>query len=212
MNRSLFFFIRVIRSYSNFKLLADLDNPNSILRKPALEVHFPLGEEEKFLCEMLKQALKKEKDALGFALPQFGVSKRIIILSIPYSFVGLGLASSPFPPSIFINPKIKPIPSYGKEGDWEVCYSDRYYTAWVERFRQVEYEAYDENGVRFSGRAEGILARLLQHETDHLDGVMSKDVAKKYSSLEKIYGLSKVESKLEYSQDIEIPAMVKRHN
>ena len=104
-------------------------------------------------------------DARGYGLagPQVAVSKRIFVYDI-----GEG-------PHAFINPKI--IRATGEEWGGEGCLSIPGLQGEVPRATRVTITGIDENGKQVKIKAEGLLARVFQHETDHLDGTMFVDKA-----------------------------------
>lgn len=106
----------------------------------------------------------RHADGVGLAAPQVGVSSRVIVVD-----VGDGLIE-------LINPEI--IESTGCEKATEGCLSVPGMYGEVERFTQVTVEGWNRKGetVRFHG--DGLLARALQHEIDHLDGVLFIEKAK----------------------------------
>ncbi|KJV81572.1 polypeptide deformylase family protein [Rickettsia hoogstraalii str. RCCE3] len=72
------------------------------------------------------------------------------------------------PKTIWINPSYKPI-GIDKHEDYEGCFSVENATGPVARFKKIHYHAYDINGNQIQGIAEGFLARVIQHEIDHLN-------------------------------------------
>jgi len=70
-----------------------------------------------------------------------------------------------------INPEIEPL-SDKKEPGWEGCLSIPGMMGEVERFTHIRYWAYDLQGNRFEREARGFHARVVQHECDHLDGIL----------------------------------------
>ena len=108
-------------------------------------------------------------DGVGLAAPQVGVSKRIAVVD-----VGQG-------PQVFINPKI--VRKEGKEFFEEGCLSVPGVYLKLKRAKKVTVEALDKEGNKFRVEADGLLARCLQQEIDHLNGILILDRA---SLLEKI--------------------------
>lgn len=102
---------------------------------------------------------------IGLAAPQIGVSKRVIVIDI-----GDG-------PVELINPLI--IEREGEEVDAEGCLSIPGVTGDVARAAKVRVQGLNRRGDPIDRVAEGLLARALQHEIDHLDGVLFVDKAKK---------------------------------
>lgn len=105
----------------------------------------------------------------GLAAPQIGVSKRLVIF---------GVEKNPrypdaeeVPTTILINPVIQPVGRRTEE-DWEGCLSVPGMRGLVPRYTHIRYSGYDEKGRRFEREAEGFHARVVQHECDHLDGIL----------------------------------------
>jgi peptide deformylase len=110
---------------------------------------------------------------LRLAAPQIGVSKRIIV----FEFAGGDRApgAPPIPATVLINPVITY--SQGSTQDWEGCFSVPGYRGQVMRYTVIHYVARDFHGHRLEGVAEGFHARIVQHEIDHLNGILYTDVA-----------------------------------
>ena len=102
-----------------------------------------------------------EGDGCGLAAPQVGISKRIVVVDI-----GKGIQE-------FVNPVI--VERSGSEIKEEGCLSIPDRSGYVERAYKVIVEAQDRNGESFTCEAEGSYARAIQHEIDHLDGVLYID-------------------------------------
>ncbi|NTW05522.1 MAG: peptide deformylase [Peptococcaceae bacterium] len=101
---------------------------------------------------------------VGLAAPQVGVSKRVIIVD-----VGEGLIE-------LINPEI--IESSGEMSDVEGCLSVPSIIGEVKRACKVRVTGMNRNGNKVELEAEGYLSRALQHEIDHLNGILFVDLAK----------------------------------
>lgn len=101
-------------------------------------------------------------DGVGLAAPQVGVSRKIAVID-----VGEG-------PIALINPKI--VSGSGEDIDVEGCLSIPGKQAYVKRLAQVKVEALNEKGKPVQIEAEGLLARALQHEIDHLNGILFTDL------------------------------------
>ncbi|HOB08455.1 MAG TPA: peptide deformylase [Limnochordia bacterium] len=101
-------------------------------------------------------------DGVGLAAPQVGVSKKIAVID-----VGEG-------PIALINPKI--IEGSGEDIDVEGCLSVPGKQAYVKRMATVKVQALNEKGKPVQIEAEGLLARALQHEIDHLNGILFTDL------------------------------------
>lgn len=139
---------------------------NKILREKAKEVPLKdIGSEKlkKILNEMTK-TLCAAKDGVALAAPQVGAPLRIFMVKQEIN------------PLIFINPKIIKI-SKKKRIVSEGCLSvDGIYGA-IKRAEKLTVEALNEKGVKFKRGASGLLAQIIQHEIDHLNGVLFIDNA-----------------------------------
>lgn len=111
--------------------------------------------------------------AVAIAAPQVGVAKRIFLIEDQNSE-----REDPLPTIIAINPKIT---KYSKKTHevGEGCLSVPNTYGAVVRHKNVTLEALDENGNTFSRGAGGLLAQIIQHEYDHLDGTLYVDRAEK---------------------------------
>src|SRR5690554_1283643 len=102
-----------------------------------------------------------EADGIGLAAPQVGVGQRIIVADL-----GEG-------PVVLVNPVIQS--AQGEEIDVEGCLSIPERWVYVKRAAEVEVSGLNEKGKQVRVKAEGFLARALQHEIDHLDGILILD-------------------------------------
>jgi len=129
----------------------------------------------KFKTPELDALLQDMRDTMahlngaGLAAPQIGVLLRVVIF---------GVKSNPrypdveeVPDTVLINPELKPLSDALEEG-WEGCLSVPGMRGWVPRYRQLHYKGRDEKGMPFERTVEGFHARVVQHEVDHLDGVL----------------------------------------
>jgi len=136
--------------------------PDDILRKKALVVT-KLTEEDKNLIRDMVETMYAS-DGVGIAAPQVGVSKRIFIAN-PTGEKGKEL--------IAINPRI--LEKSGKEVLVEGCLSLPNISAEVKRYKKVVLKFEDMEGKEKIINANGLLARIIQHEIDHLDGILFID-------------------------------------
>lgn len=109
------------------------------------------------------------KNGVGIAAPQIGVNLRIIIFGFEHN--ERYPHRKPVPYTILINPMIE-ILSKELEDDWEGCLSVPGLRGLVPRYKKILYTGYDQHGTTISREAEGFHARILQHECDHLDGIL----------------------------------------
>ena len=103
---------------------------------------------------------------IGLAAPQVHMSKRIIIFRNPDVEEKEKIQITPL-----INPKYEPV-SEEKDDDWEGCLSIPGMQGLVSRYKKITYTGYDLNGDSIKNTAEGLHARVVQHEIDHLDGIL----------------------------------------
>lgn len=149
------------------------------------------GKEIKKILRDMKETLRKEPQGIGLAAIQIGIPKNIFIVSKyvldPESFPEkedaekLKLKKEKESYLVFINPRL--VKSSRKKALLpEGCLSVRKKFGVVKRATNLTIEAYDENGNKFVRGAGGLLAHVVQHELDHLDGVLFTD---KTESMEK---------------------------
>ena len=115
----------------------------------------------------------RDSDGVGLAAPQVHVSQRLILAEVRTAsprYPGL----APVPLTILINPQIV-AHSDNLEDDWEGCLSIPELRGQVPRWRTVDVSALDRAGKEIQLKAEGFFARILQHELDHLDGIVFLD-------------------------------------
>jgi peptide deformylase len=129
----------------------------------------------------------KEYRGVGLAAPQIHESLRLFVCGFAPSTRGdddeEGVAEEDRVPLMaVINPEITPI-GHEVVDDWEGCLSIPDIRGRVPRARQISVRAYDRQGKRIEVRAGGFTARVIQHETDHLDGVLFFDRMTSFESL-----------------------------
>ena len=117
---------------------------------------------------------------IGLAAPQVHVSTRIIIVCPPGN--GSEEDEEELPPLVLVNPEISPC-GEEKVTDWEGCLSIPDIRGRVPRYAAIEVTALNRGGTERRFRAEGYLSRIIQHEVDHLDGVLFLDRVKDLQSL-----------------------------
>src|ERR1700759_1087493 len=138
-----------------------------ILRQVALPVP-QFGPELATLIADMDETMRSLSGA-GLAAPQIGVSQRIVIFELKenprYPHV------TPVPYTILINPQLTPLGDEMSEG-WEGCLSVPGMRGLVPRFHRLRYRGFDAKGNRIDRTVEGFHARGVQHEVDHLDGIL----------------------------------------
>ena len=164
-----------------------LTEPNEILRKKSLPV-------EKF-DEDLQQLMKDMLDTMyaapgiGLAAIQIGVPKRVIVLD-------LSSKDEPKNPMYFINPEII-TKSESKSTYEEGCLSVPGQFAEIDRPDKCHIKYLDYNGQQKEIKAEGMIATCIQHEMDHLEGILFIDYLSKLKKTMIVKKLSKQKKELE---------------
>ena len=120
------------------------------------------------LIEDLWETMEAE-GGVGIAAPQVGVPQRVVVFGLEHSE---RYPEAPaVPRTVLINPEIKPIGNDAVDG-WEGCLSVPGMRGVVPRFLRIRYSGYNEKGERFEREVEDFHARVVQHECDHLDGIL----------------------------------------
>jgi len=118
-----------------------------------------------------------EYHGVGLAAPQIHEPLRIFVAALDVDEDG-----EAGDPVAIINPEITPV-GIDMVEDWEGCLSIPDIRGRVSRSREIKVRAFDRNGERVEIRAHDFPARVIQHETDHLDGVLFVDRMKTFESL-----------------------------
>lgn len=121
----------------------------------------------------------KAHGGIGIAAPQIGVNLRVVVIDTsPLHFCPQEhdlsdeeLTQIDDAPCVLINPELMPLGDEIEYG-WEGCLSLPGLRGLVPRYKCVEYRFQDMDGRVYEGKAEGMTARVLQHECDHLDGIL----------------------------------------
>ena len=136
-----------------------LKYPNPVLKNKSEGVE-EITDEIRKLAQDMKETMFTGQ-GIGLAAPQIGVLKRII-------------AVQEKTPLIFINPRIIK-KSRETVSEQEGCLSFPGIFLKINRAKEIEVEALDERGEKVYFKAQGLIARVLQHEIDHLDGILCID-------------------------------------
>ena len=111
----------------------------------------------------------REQSGAGLAAPQIGVGLRVVIFELKenprYPHV------SPVPYTVLVNPELTSLGDEQDEG-WEGCLSVPGMRGLVPRYRRLRYRGFDAAGAPIDRTVEGFHARVVQHEVDHLDGIL----------------------------------------
>ncbi|MCW8924489.1 MAG: peptide deformylase [Gammaproteobacteria bacterium] len=141
---------------------------NPLLLQRAREVmEFNTAELNRLILDM--QDTMQAEDGAGLAAPQIGVNLRVVIF---------GVGQNPrypdaetVPETILINPVITPVDDTMEEA-WEGCLSLPGLRGLVPRYRHIKYSGVNIRGEKFERQASNFHARVVQHECDHLDGIL----------------------------------------
>ena len=161
-----------------------LTEPNKLLRQVSIPVKKVGKEEQKLMDDMLETMY--EANGIGLAAIQVGIPKRIIVMDISKN-------ENKKEPLYFVNPVIKNkdlVKSTYEEG----CLSVPNQFAEIDRPKNCEVEYLDYNGEKKLLKAEGLLATCIQHEMDHLEGILFIDYLSKLKKTMIIKKLSKNKS------------------
>ncbi len=133
--------------------------------KPVMEFSTP------YLNELIEDMFETMRDAngAGLAAPQIGVNLRIVIFGFEKN--ERYPDAPPVPPTVLVNPSLI-AHSEQREGGWEGCLSVPGMRGWVERIDDLTYCGFTPDGEKIERRVNGFHARVVQHECDHLDGVL----------------------------------------
>jgi peptide deformylase len=123
----------------------------------------------------LQELLQDMRDTMahlngaGLAAPQIGVGLRVVIFGVKANPRYPGVEE--VPDTVLINPVLTPLGDELEEG-WEGCLSVPGMRGVVPRYKKLKYAGYDEKGRAFERSVEDFHARVVQHEVDHLDGIL----------------------------------------
>ena len=147
-----------------------------ILRRPARPVEpsaLQTAAVQKLIDDMLETMA--EYQGIGLAGPQVHESLRLFV-------AGVEGGDEPMPLMVVVNPELTLL-GHAPVENWEGCLSIPDVRGRVPRMPEVELRALDRQGAPMQLRATGLTARVIQHETDHLDGVLFLDRMQSFESL-----------------------------
>jgi peptide deformylase len=147
----------------------------NILRRRATEVPVPFDEAARKDIKTVTDSFLSRDDALGLAAPQIGISKRIVIFKNK-NFQEKTRTKNREDYDILINPRVTQIRGE-EEKMTEGCLSCPDVSVEVTRATEIKVRALDEQGGKVNKRYTGFLARIVQHELDHLEGKLVIDHA-----------------------------------
>ena len=138
------------------------------LTEPSRPVEgYPAKDLDALIADM--QDTMKALDGAGLAAPQIGVPLQVVIFGVDFN--PRYPDAEPVPNTVLINPVLTPVGTDMEEG-WEGCLSVPGMRGLVPRYRQLRYQGYDAQGNRIDRTVAGFHARVVQHECDHLAGIL----------------------------------------
>ena len=152
-----------------------LTYPNKVLRNPTEPVTFPLSKEMVKLTKDMIDTVRNA-DGIGLAAPQVGKSVKLIVVNLEKNGVPL---------MALYNPKVIG-KSFAKTDIEEGCLSIPHVFGLVKRPKKVTIEAQNAEGKTVKFIDDGWIARVAQHEIDHINGKLIIDLIKKYTQGEEI--------------------------
>lgn len=156
------------------RVLKIITSPNEALRKKSKKINFKEFDSSdlKELCLAMEKTML-EKDGVGLAAPQIGKNIRLFTINTQDGVIAM------------INPEIikkSLLKVWGEEG----CLSIPGVFGQVKRHKKITVEYRTPKGKKLLMAAEGLLARVIQHENDHLDGILFIDKAENITDKEKL--------------------------
>ncbi|MDD2916180.1 MAG: peptide deformylase [Gallionella sp.] len=134
------------------------------------------GDELRVLLRDMRDTMQAF-DGVGLAAPQIGVNLRVVIFGVAPPQHEQDRQNSRYPDAetvpetVLINPVITPLNDKAEQA-WEGCLSIPGLRGLVPRFQHIRYQGYDESGALIDRTVSGFHARVVQHECDHLEGIL----------------------------------------
>jgi peptide deformylase len=148
-----------------------------VLLARASEIDDPTAPEVRRLAEDMVVTMR-DAEGIGLAAPQVHVSRRLIVFldAATREEAAAATPAAARRPLVLINPEIEPLDPAGEDEaaalDWEGCLSIPGLRGIVPRHARIRYRGLGLDGRPIEREAEGLHARVVQHEVDHLDGVL----------------------------------------
>lgn len=162
------------------------------LRKNAEHVD-PVSNEARLIANKLIESANSGKNAVGLAAPQIGIGKSVFVYRVPERKDGAVIFPDEW--EVAVNASYQPASDeivMMPEG----CFSvPHFYSRKVPRYKKIHFSYFTLDGTKIEGTAEGSKAQIIQHETDHLNGVLYIDKLDDTGSLGKLSELKKSTSK-----------------
>jgi peptide deformylase len=148
--------------------IAKMGHP--VLKRPARAVSDPTSPETRALIADMLETMEDANGA-GLAAPQIHEDLRVVIFHVPAERASGQDGDDPAPLTVLINPVIEPLTDERELG-LEGCLSVPGFVGAVPRFTKIRYSGYGPDGKKIEREAAGFHARVVQHECDHLDGIL----------------------------------------
>jgi peptide deformylase len=139
----------------------------ALLQKAAPVEHFDTLELHALVRDL--EDTMRYMEGAGIAAPQIGVSQRVVIFGVSKNPRYPDAEEVPY--TVLINPVLVPIGEQMEDG-WEGCLSVPGMRGVVPRYARLHYTGFDQYGKRIDRMVSGFHARVVQHESDHLDGIL----------------------------------------
>lgn len=144
-----------------------------VLRKPSKDIPVPFDAEAQNDVKTVVEAFLERNDALGLAAPQIGLNRKVIV------FRNKGFEEKTWSKEkpdydVLINPEITSTRGEKVKG-MEGCLSCPDIQVEIERFPEIKVRAFNMEGKKINKRYVDFLARIVQHEMDHLEGILIVD-------------------------------------
>lgn len=146
--------------------------PDPVLKRKAKRVRNIDGSIQKLIGDMI-ETVRSVPGRVGLAAPQVGVSLRVIVIELPEE-EGI----------VLVNPEI--VKKTGERSIDEGCLSVPGYVGQVKRAESITVKGRNRNGKAIRIKADGLLAQALEHEIDHINGVLYIDYMESADALHKI--------------------------
>lgn len=137
-----------------------LQRAEEVVRFDTPELHALIADMEETMHDL---------DGAGLAAPQIGIGLRVVIFGFDANPRYPDAGSVPY--TVLINPVLTPLSDEIQEG-WEGCLSVPGLRGLVPRWQHLRYQGFDPYGAPIDRTVDGFHARVVQHETDHLDGIL----------------------------------------
>ncbi|MDB5796797.1 MAG: peptide deformylase [Paucimonas sp.] len=138
-----------------------------LLRQAELVTAFNTPELDQLVADMFETM--HAVNGAGLAAPQIGINLQLVIFG--FSQNNRYPDAPAVPETVLLNPELMPLDARREEG-WEGCLSVPGLRGMVPRYTRLRYTGFDHKGMRIEREADGFHARVVQHECDHLQGIL----------------------------------------